>query len=103
VRLTVNLATALSYMQRWISVSTRIWIDALCINQSDPDERAQQVSIMRNIYQKATFVSAWLGEASEDSNLAMRFIYKARKHSATAVAREHWIRSTMDDLSYTLE
>lgn len=27
-----------------------VWIDAVCINQQDPDERAQQVAFMRHIY-----------------------------------------------------
>ena len=37
---------------------THIWTDQLCINQSDEEEKWQQVRIMRRIYQhaKATFV-----------------------------------------------
>lgn len=30
-----------------------IWIDALCIDQNDPDDRARQVSQMRRIYESA--------------------------------------------------
>ena len=29
------------------------WIDAICINQADLDERSQQVAIMRDIYASA--------------------------------------------------
>lgn len=43
----------------------RIWIDAICINQTDGAERAQQVSSMRKIYQNARSVFAWLGEDPE--------------------------------------
>ncbi|KAF5560651.1 heterokaryon incompatibility 6 OR allele [Fusarium phyllophilum] len=38
-----------------------IWIDQICINQNDLQERSQQVSIMRDIYSKAQLVNAWLG------------------------------------------
>ncbi|KAI0439739.1 heterokaryon incompatibility protein-domain-containing protein [Xylaria telfairii] len=42
----------------------RIWIDAICINQTDDEERAQQVSIMNLIYSYATTVHIWLGEGN---------------------------------------
>lgn len=41
--------------------SPHIWIDALCINQSDKGEIAAQVSIMGSIYLRAEKVIAWLG------------------------------------------
>lgn len=39
-----------------------IWIDALCINQSDNSERSAQVSVMNQIYGKAKRVIVWLGK-----------------------------------------
>lgn len=39
-----------------------IWIDALCINQSDIQERNSQVGMMGTIYSRAFFVFIWLGE-----------------------------------------
>ncbi|KAK5734910.1 hypothetical protein LTR17_008543 [Elasticomyces elasticus] len=38
-----------------------LWIDALCINQDDDDERSQQVKIMGDIFRAANTVLAWLG------------------------------------------
>ena len=38
------------------------WIDALCINQEDTDEKNEQVKLMREIYSKAKEVFVWLGE-----------------------------------------
>ncbi|KAK3941750.1 putative heterokaryon incompatibility protein [Diplogelasinospora grovesii] len=38
----------------------RIWIDAICINQNDLEERAQQVSMMGSIYSQAETVHVWL-------------------------------------------
>jgi hypothetical protein len=37
-----------------------LWIDALCINQEDKDEKLLQVGMMRSIYRKAHAVIAWL-------------------------------------------
>ncbi|KAK4503992.1 hypothetical protein PRZ48_004907 [Zasmidium cellare] len=39
-----------------------LWIDAICINQSDPVERAAQVSIMDKVYSSASHLFVWLGE-----------------------------------------
>lgn len=47
------------------------WIDAICINQRDIEERGQQVNLMTRIYRKAAGVHIWLGEETEDSDLAM--------------------------------
>lgn len=38
-----------------------VWIDAICINQSDPAERALQVSKMRSVYQQCSRVVIYLG------------------------------------------
>ncbi|KAM0695997.1 hypothetical protein Q7P36_004480 [Cladosporium allicinum] len=40
-----------------------LWTDAVCINQLDAGERAQQVTIMRHVYEFAVDTWVWLGEA----------------------------------------
>ncbi|XP_014556614.1 hypothetical protein COCVIDRAFT_26613 [Bipolaris victoriae FI3] len=52
----------------------RWWIDFLCINQANLEERSQQVTHMKDIYHNAEEVVIWLGEESNDSNLAVNFI-----------------------------
>jgi hypothetical protein len=49
-----------------------IWVDAVCINQNDLDERSKQVAIMGQIYSKASEVYAWLGVGTEKNLEAMR-------------------------------
>lgn len=39
-----------------------LWVDAICINQRDTDERSQQVRMMDLIYQSARCTVIWLGE-----------------------------------------
>jgi hypothetical protein len=48
-----------------------IWIDAICLNQEDDIEKATHVPLMGTIYKQAKRVLIWLGEAANDSDLAM--------------------------------
>ena len=49
----------------------RLWIDAICINQKDNEERSQQVMLMKHIYTQAQGVIIWLGaDFDGDAHLA---------------------------------
>jgi hypothetical protein len=50
------------------------WIDQLCINQSDDQERGHQVYQMSQIYLTAISVEVWLGLGFEGSNEVMDFL-----------------------------
>lgn len=52
-----------------------IWIDALCIDQSNNLEKAAQVRLMRDVYVAAKKVVAWLENAGPNSEEAVDFIY----------------------------
>ena len=56
-----------------------LWIDALCINQKDGQEKSHQLSRMLEIYSKAYNVRIWIGdeEKKEFSDDAMNFIEAA--------------------------
>ncbi|EPE32061.1 hypothetical protein GLAREA_12143 [Glarea lozoyensis ATCC 20868] len=64
----VNLANALRRL-RMEHVSRMIWADALCINQADIAEKAQQVSRMNLIFQNASQVVIWLGELGDTGSV----------------------------------
>jgi hypothetical protein len=51
-----------------------VWIDALCINQKDLDERASQVRLMGKVYSSAEQVLLWLGASTQETKDAFRFI-----------------------------
>jgi hypothetical protein len=51
-----------------------LWIDALCIDQSDAQERTHQVGIMSEIFGRANQVVSWLGPAYDNSEHAMTTI-----------------------------
>ncbi|KAH8771316.1 heterokaryon incompatibility protein-domain-containing protein, partial [Hyaloscypha finlandica] len=63
IAITENLHRALLavWERRGEKQELRIWVDALCINQSDLYERIQQVQMMRQIYSRAEEVLAWVG------------------------------------------
>ncbi|KAG9187586.1 hypothetical protein G6011_05457 [Alternaria panax] len=44
-----------------------LWIDAICIDQTNDNERASQVKLMGRIYTQATAVTIWLGAEDKQS------------------------------------
>ena len=51
-----------------------MWVDAICIDQTNLIERGQQVQLMHKIYKEAYDAVIWLGIASEDIELAFELI-----------------------------
>ena len=84
IQVTRNLYDALERLS--IMRVSRLWVDALCINQGDTQERGHQVQLMKSIYSKATEVLAWIGKSSEDSSQAM--VALKRMPSAIFSARD---------------
>ena len=94
--------------------SRPVWIDAICINQKDIQERAVQVKLMQDIYSLAVHTLIWLGEIDDDGELALTFISRQaalepeRERGASLV--ERWAGRTpgsdyvslMRDRSYCL-
>lgn len=74
LNLTASAADILTHDFVLENKGTYFWIDLLCINQQDLQEKAHQVRLMGEIFASAGQVITWLGRASEDSDLAMDFI-----------------------------
>lgn len=69
-----QVSTQLDKIIRSLRDKTRsrlFWIDAICINQADKEERASQVSFMRDVFHNACCVTAWLGNGDPTSDKAM--------------------------------
>ncbi|KAF5716656.1 hypothetical protein FGLOB1_2462 [Fusarium globosum] len=71
-----NLHAALLHLRDGF-IERIIWIDAICINQEDNDEKGRQVQSMAEIYAKATRVIVWLGEVADKSDYALEAIRAA--------------------------
>lgn len=67
VRITPALQVTLSYL-RFHCRTGYLWIDQICIDQSNTLECNQQVAIMGEIYGKAQRVLIWLGELGEEDD-----------------------------------
>lgn len=52
-------------------VGSRLWIDSICIKQSDDHEKAQQVANMGRIFANASRVLIWLGSTSLQTYLTV--------------------------------
>ena len=79
---TTNLYAALLRL-RDCSLERIIWIDAICINQKNPEERGQQVQLMAMIYSKAHRVLVWLGQTADDVEGALQDIQRAANEEST--------------------
>ncbi|KAI1735168.1 heterokaryon incompatibility protein-domain-containing protein, partial [Xylaria scruposa] len=101
-----NLQAALQKLRSRTKV-TYLWVDAICIDQENDKEKAAQVAMMLNIFQKATTVHAWLGEQSDDSQLAIDCLIYADAifamgadsltHSSTCIARIRSVHSALSN------
>ena len=62
-----SLESALKHIRRG-DRSLVLWADALCINQTDEEEKSIQVQRMRWIYENAFEILIWLGPAADGSD-----------------------------------
>jgi hypothetical protein len=44
-----------------------LWVDAICIDQTDASEKSYQVGLMARIYMQAHQVIVWLGDGDRES------------------------------------
>ncbi|KAF3055927.1 Heterokaryon incompatibility protein 6, OR allele [Daldinia childiae] len=63
---TNNLLKILRDLRR-LDITREIWIDAICINQSDFNEKTDQVQLMKEIYSRAKNTVIWLSGAHTES------------------------------------
>jgi len=68
---TTNLELALRSLRGDLNGKS-LWVDAICINQQDIEERSQQVPLMRLLYSRAERVIIWLGQ----EDLAIKILMK---------------------------
>ncbi|KAH8685379.1 heterokaryon incompatibility protein-domain-containing protein [Tricladium varicosporioides] len=87
---TENLYSALRNLQflfhgNGTDSDPKIWADAICINQDDPDERSHEVRRMRSIYSDAYAITVSLGDGFEDSNRTLKLMREISPSIATGI------------------
>ncbi|KAM6514257.1 hypothetical protein FALCPG4_015412 [Fusarium falciforme] len=71
VAVTTNLHSALVDL-RDATEPRYLWVDAICINQDDLDEKAKQIKLMGLIYSRARRVLIYLGRADREVSGALK-------------------------------
>jgi hypothetical protein len=72
-RITPNLRDALVQF-RHQNEPQQLWADAICINQTDDDEKTRQVQLMSSIYAQTVTCLVWLGRRTSSDALAFQAI-----------------------------
>jgi len=72
--ITPTLEEALRQLTKNLGNQEAIWIDQICINQQDLQERSEQVKMMNPIFKRASSVIAYLGPSTPSTPLAIDLI-----------------------------
>ncbi|KAF2757367.1 hypothetical protein EJ05DRAFT_511186 [Pseudovirgaria hyperparasitica] len=70
-----------------------VWIDAICMNQDDLEERSREVLRMRSIYAAAQLVVIWLGQEEFDTKRAFDHL--------KALSKRHRYIKSMPPVTWT--
>jgi hypothetical protein len=79
---TENLYLALRHL-RSEDIDRVIWVDAICINQSNEQERGHQVQHMCKIYSQAEEVVVWLGQATQETDILMDALQRLDEYNSS--------------------
>ncbi|KAH7078181.1 heterokaryon incompatibility protein-domain-containing protein [Paraphoma chrysanthemicola] len=85
---TSNCYSALSRL-RFKSEPRILWIDAICIDQDNVSEKNHQIGLMFKIYSRAANVVIYLGDAEQDSDMAIDFIKECDDPTSNSSSLSH--------------
>ena len=102
LRIGANLYSVLRSVRK-PSGSLLIWVDAICINQEDIEERSAQVQKMAGIYRNAVEVVGWLGEKTERFDRGFELMKGLIEHDADEYLRDSSYEQAWKDLVELLD
>jgi hypothetical protein len=74
------------------NTNTWWWIDSLCINQKDENEKSSQISMIGQIFYTAEQTMVWLGEEADGSTQAIKFLWFMEKvHQVGEEPSTEWL------------
>jgi inactivated superfamily I helicase len=95
--ITANCHAALLQL-RDCFVERILWVDAICIDQSNVTERGKQVQLMAEVYCKARQVIVWLGEATPETDDAIERIRAAAQGDVVSYGEDSPILQSINAL-----
>lgn len=60
------------------SAEIRIWADAVCISQTDMEEKSAQILVIKDVFAQAHQILIWLGESAKSDSLVFMQLYRIR-------------------------
>ncbi|KAI4938075.1 hypothetical protein J4E85_000514 [Alternaria conjuncta] len=90
LRVRHNVTQILRYLRDGITPGCTVrtlWIDAICINQADDEEKGKQVTMMGKLYACATSVLIWTGEPGCDLQALQRSFERKIEYTRDGEAR----------------
>ncbi|THV02670.1 HET-domain-containing protein [Dendrothele bispora CBS 962.96] len=98
-----NLYNGLLQLRR-LKRSLPIWIDAICINQNDDDEKSSQVKMMGEIFGRAKTVVVWLGRKTLGTRVALAILRPLLKEGGKDELGQFFVKQSQKDrdLRYVL-
>ncbi|KAH8690999.1 heterokaryon incompatibility protein [Phaeosphaeriaceae sp. PMI808] len=94
-RISANVVDALCHLRSYVAKEFHngggerdvfVWVDQICINQIDYDEKNHQVAYMLDIYSRAAVVVSWLGLSADNSDLLVAHLKKV----SAAIAEKNY-------------
>lgn len=85
-----NLHQALLDVRRGGDAQDWFWVDAICINQDNIEERSWQVAQMGHIFGRAALVYIWLGLNNDDSDAVLRMAQRIGPGAHRAGVTDLW-------------
>jgi hypothetical protein len=73
-----------------LAQSKYVWVDAICINQEDFEEKSDQVAMMGTIFGNAAHVLACIGPHANDSEFAMQYLSQLRPSAYLGSSLSQW-------------
>ncbi|KAH8725797.1 heterokaryon incompatibility protein-domain-containing protein [Phaeosphaeriaceae sp. PMI808] len=88
IKIRSNVDTMLRYL-RSTTEQRCIWVDALCINQEDQEEKGVQVRSMGEIYAQAKSVVIWVALPTDSFDTVGRFFQNLVKYTDSRYGEQH--------------
>jgi hypothetical protein len=89
IKVTPTVDSMLRYLRKANSVRY-LWIDAVCLNQADDDEKSIQIRLMQRIYQRAMKTHVWLGSENDSVKHVFALLYRLARATSAEESSLHF-------------
>jgi hypothetical protein len=97
LKITPGLEQTLKALRKPNSTRT-IWIDAICIDQINEDEKCRQIPLMGDVFERATRVVAWMGKQlpGDDPEISLSNFLNVNLHFRPTIDEHGFLKINSD-------